>query len=63
MFGENYKLSKTLEKFLLQCLLGALSFGVVFLANLPPEQQTMYIVLGIALMNAAVNFLKHYGDS
>jgi len=57
-----YKLSKTVEKFLLQCLLGALTYAVLFLVELPPGEQTVYVILGIAILNAAINFLKHYGD-
>lgn len=59
---SEYKLSKTIEKFIIQCILGALTYGVVFLMDLPHGEQTMYIILGIAILNAAINFLKHYGD-
>lgn len=62
MFGANYSLSKTTWKFLNQCLIGALSYGVAYLTNLPASEQTTYVVLGIAIINAALNFLKHYRD-
>lgn len=60
--SNGYKLSKTAEKFILQCILGALTYAVLFLVELPPSEQTVYIILGIAVLNAAINFLKHYGD-
>jgi len=57
-----YKVTITLKKGLINLVLAMISGGIVYLANLPPEQQIAGWGIILAIMKMAENYLKHYKD-
>ena len=57
-----YKIGITVKKGILNLVLAMLSGGIVYLTNLPAEQQVFWFGLVLMVMKMVENYLKHYKD-
>lgn len=60
--GIYYEKSITLKKGLINFALAMLSGGMVYLMQLPSEQQMVWWGMAMGLMKMAENYLKHHED-